>query len=84
MRATWVAGKQGASCGQTSLERDHVAVSPRAESVSTIGPLMVIPILTSGMDGGTIYGSRAQCVRVKINTLLRCAPCLSDILKLFY
>jgi hypothetical protein len=48
MRATRVAGKQGALCGQTSLERDHAAVSPRAGSVSTIGPLLVIAVLTFG------------------------------------
>jgi hypothetical protein len=58
MRATSVAGKQGTSFGQTLLERDHVAVSPRAGSVSTIGPLLVIPILTSGTFSVTIPRSR--------------------------
>ncbi len=60
MRATRVAGKQDASCGQTSLERDHVAVSPRAGSVSTIGPLLVIPILTFGTASLTIMQSKCQ------------------------
>jgi hypothetical protein len=65
MRATSVAGKQGTSCGQTLLERDHVAVSPRARSVSTIGPLPVIPILTFGTVSVSIAIQPACNVQVR-------------------
>jgi hypothetical protein len=49
-RTGWQCAERGSVEGGPGgpLERDHAAVSPRAGSVSTIGPLLVISILTFG------------------------------------
>jgi hypothetical protein len=62
MHATRVAGKQGASCKQTLLKRDHAAVSPCAGWVSTIAALRVLPILTSGADEVRFIAHKSNCL----------------------
>jgi hypothetical protein len=48
-----------------------VAVSPRSGSVSTIGPLLVIPILTSGVVSVTISRSRLRQMHVCVRSTFK-------------
>ena len=59
-RAGWERAERGGIKGDPggSRKRDHAAVSPWAEAVSTMGALIVLSILTSGTVSVTIILSR--------------------------